>query len=292
MKKRILKILVAAVVAAALLTLAATLLFSHRTNLLLIGLEGTRTDTMIVVSLDPWRNEADLISLPRDTYYPVEGKDARGQKKLNAVYGFKDIGGAEGIRKAAEDILDMEIHHVATVDYDSVIGLVDMLGGVEVEVPFDMDYDDPFANPPLHIHLKAGLQTLDGEDALGFIRFRQSNDGRISDGDIGRIQRQKAFLESAAKKALTWRLPLAASEALSHVETDLPARKAMFLAATMAGMSREDLYFHTLPMASMGRGDDGLYYFFHDEEATRELTTAIESGRRPVEEKESGAESQ
>ncbi len=55
--------------------LAVTLLYGKRTNILLIGLESTRTDTMIVVSLDPKNNEADLISVPRDTYHPVEGKD-------------------------------------------------------------------------------------------------------------------------------------------------------------------------------------------------------------------------
>ncbi len=123
-----------------------------------------------------------------------------GQKKLNAVYGFKDGGGNEGVRQAVEEILGIDIPYVIAVDYDAVKAVVDLVDGVEVDVPFAMNYDDPYADPPLHIHLDAGVQTLTGDDAIGFIRFRKSNDGRISDGDVGRIERPEEVSDCCSRK--------------------------------------------------------------------------------------------
>ncbi|MBN2899770.1 MAG: LCP family protein [Clostridia bacterium] len=255
--------------------LAMVLLVDDQVNVLLYGLEGTRSDTMMLVMMDAKANTVNVISIPRDTYYPVEGKNGLGQKKLNAVYGFKNIGGSEGLVQAVENITGAEIDRFVEVRYDAVKAIVDSMGGVVVDVPFDMNYDDPYAAPPLHIHLTAGVQKLKGDDAIGFLRFRKSNDGKIQGGDVNRIERQQAFVESASKKALSWRLPMVLKAAFSSVETDFGKGEALMMGLGMLGTSGEDIKVYTLPEARTGKGDDGLYYFFHDKEGTATLFNAL-----------------
>ena len=88
------------------------------------------------------------------------------------------------------------------VQWEAVGELVEAIGGVEFDVPFDMDYDDPAQD--LHIHLKAGQQTLSGEDAMGLIRWRHNNDYSVQypNGDLGRVQTQQAFLKAVAAECL------------------------------------------------------------------------------------------
>lgn len=252
--------------------------YQDRINVLVFGVEGTRTDTMILFSVDTKTNNISAISIPRDTYFPTEGHNKLGQKKLNARYGFKDVGGAEGLTNAIEQLMGIEIDHYIKVDYDAVAAIVSLLGGVEVDVPIRMKYDDPYANPPLHIDFQPGLQKISGEQAMGYLRFRKSNDGKIREGDIQRIVRQQAFLKSAAKEALTVKLPFVASKALEYVESDLSSKDILLYTTSLLGVSKDDVHFYTLPMKSTGTGKDGLSYFYHDSNGTFELMKGIYDG--------------
>lgn len=249
---------------------------SKRVNILLLGMEGPRTDTMMLLSFDPKNNGIDLISIPRDTYYPRKGHSAATKWKINAVYGDEGI---EGTANAVSDVLGgIPVHYYVKVTYDGVEKIVDSLGGVKVDIPMNMDYDDPRDKPPLHIHFKKGTQVLDGKNAIKFLRFRKGNNGGgYPRGDIGRIKAHHQFMNEAMKKALGFRLPVVASQVFKNVKTDMPLTEILLNVKNAVGISHEDLNTYVLP-GKDGR-KKGLSYFFYDEEATKELMRSIYEGR-------------
>ncbi len=107
------------------------------------------------------------------------------------------------------------------------------------------------------------------------MRFRKSNDGSVGGGDVSRIERQQDFLKSAAKSALGPKLPIVIIRGLSYVDTDMPVYKGGLVGASMIGVNLEKINFHTLPIDYSGYGNDGLSYFFHDEEETKLLIDEI-----------------
>ncbi len=242
-------------------------------NILIMGIDGARTDTMIFASVNTQTNNIKTISIPRDTYFPTEGKNGLGQKKINAIYGFKEGGGAKGVKNAVERLLGVRIHHTILVDYEAVKSMVDVIGGVEVDVPFKMQYKDTYATPPLFIDLEPGLQVLKGDDAIGYLRFRKSSDGKIREGDVQRIERQKDFVKNAFEQAKSPLLPYYVLRGYHSIETDLPLTKAVAMSLALVGFDAEHFESATLPMAKTGSGSDGLSYFFHDDASTKALLT-------------------
>lgn len=251
------------------------LLTNETVNLVVMGVEGTRTDTILFVSINTKNNKVDVISIPRDTYFPTEGKNGLGQKKINAVYGFKEIGGANGVVKAISSLLGTKVDYFVKLDYDGVSEIVDLIGGVEVDVPMRMKYDDPYSKPPLHIDFQPGLQTIMGKDAMAYLRFRKSNDNTYSGGDIKRMERQQDFMKSASKKLISFKLPYIALRGMQYVETDMPLQKAVLIATAMIGTKEDQITLTTLPVDYTGTGKDGLSYFYHDKDATKSLIESI-----------------
>jgi LCP family protein required for cell wall assembly len=173
---------------------------SNRINVLCFGIaDYLLADTIMLVSLDPDNLTADVISVPRDTFYHTKGRDEPYMKKINAYYyGNNSVERTQNMINTVSALLKLPIHYYVKIEFDGVIAIVDCIGGVTVDIPFDMDYDDPEAN--LHIHFKEGKnQLLNGQQSLEFLRFRMNNDGTRSDGDIGRIYRQQQFLKTAIK---------------------------------------------------------------------------------------------
>jgi len=206
---------------------------------LLVGKEHVRTDTIMLVSYDKEEKKANVLSIPRDTYYERENYDNRQQRKINAVYQTEGI---EGLIDAVEHVTMMPIHKYVTVDYDAVVSIVDLLDGIEVNVPMNMRYSDPFDSPPLQIDIKAGVQTLDGETALKFLRFRQNSDGTgYPEGDIGRIKTQQDFIRVAVKKAIGLKLPAVINEAFKHIDTNFTLTEMLGLATGLVGFSMDNL---------------------------------------------------
>lgn len=272
---KVLKVISIILIAILALIAIINISYNKRINVLVMGVESTRTDTIIFLSIDTGKNSIDAVSIPRDTYYPVEGKDGLGQKKINAVYGFKDSGGPEGLTSAVSDLLNTKIDYYISVDYKGVSEIVDLIGGVEVDIPFKMKYDDPYADPPLHIDFEPGIQKINGDEALEYLRFRKSNDGSVGGGDVSRIERQQDFLKSAAKSSLNLKLPFVIVRGLSYVDTDMPFHKGGLIGTSMIGINSQKINFHTLPMDYSGYGNDGLSYFFHDQEETNNLMDDI-----------------
>ena len=163
-------------------------------NILLLGVDegGNRSDTIMLVSLNGKTNKVNILSIPRDTRVPV----GRGYQKINAAIGIGKQEVAKGNLQEPEELsvekvkmlTGLPIHYFMSIDFDGFKEVIDVLGGVDFEVPFNMVYDDPVQN--LHINLKAGMQHLDGEAAHDFVRFRQGNPGHkgYATGDLGRIE--------------------------------------------------------------------------------------------------------
>jgi polyisoprenyl-teichoic acid--peptidoglycan teichoic acid transferase len=143
---------------------------------------GNRTDTMIYAQVV--NEKVTMISVPRDIYLP------HWQAKINDMYFYQ---GAEGLKRSVEEITGLPIDYYVVINIDIFKDLVDELGGVEVNVPYDMYYSDAAAG--LSINLKEGPQTLSGEQAAGFVRFRHT-----ARGDYDRIDNVKALAYAVLAK--------------------------------------------------------------------------------------------
>ena len=147
--------------------------------------EGKRTDSIIVVHVPSGDGKPALISLPRDSYVPIPGHD---KNKINAAY---SLGGPKLLVATIEQVTDLRIDGYVEIGFGGFASVVDSLGGVDICVARAMD------DHKAGINLKAGCQTLNGPNALGYVRARYSDPL----GDIGRVQRQRQFLGAIMKKA-------------------------------------------------------------------------------------------
>lgn len=227
---------------------------SERINMLLVGLEGPRTDTLIFASFDMDTKKLNMISIPRDTYYKQAG-ESKG-KKINSVYASK---GMRGIMDAAQDLLcGIPLDYYVSVKYKGVEEIINSLDGIEVVVEQHMKYDDTGEGRDLHIDILPGKQVLDGENSVKFLRWRKNNDGTgYSDGDLGRIRTQQRFLKLVAKKALSLKLPAVINTARSYVKTNISPTKVLLYANKAKDMNvEEDISMITLP----GEAKKGDYF--------------------------------
>lgn len=244
---------------------------SNRLNILVFGSDGGRADTIFLVSYDPDEDLVDLVSIPRDTYHKVDGFDAPGQDKINAVYGFKDVGGSKGMKYFISKFLGVPIDHYVKVNYNGVAAIVDVIGGVEVNVPFDMNYDDEMADPPLHIHLEKGRQLLTGQKSVEYLRWRKNN-GEEGAGDLNRIARQQEFLEIALRKAISLKLPRVVKTSLNYVRTDMSSTDILNTASKAVNFEMRNLEVYRIP----GRAStDGHGFYLHDPEAMENMFETI-----------------
>ena len=209
-------------------------------TILLSGIDNDAggSDTNILMRFDAVNKTIDLVSLPRDTLM-------RNGHKLNYSYAK---GGTQMLRDEIAALLGIPVDFSVSVDLKGFIQLVDQIGGVDFDVPVNMDYDDPYQD--LHIHFQKGMQHLDGQQAMEVVRFRHNNDGTgYGTEDIGRIGTQQAFLKAVAQKLLkVENVPAMAEVFLKYVKTDLTLGNLVWLgneALNMGGM--DAVSFHTLP---------------------------------------------
>ena len=194
-----------------------------------------RTDTMMVLTFNPDDNTVKMLSLPRDTRVDIIGRGTKD--KINHAHAF---GGTEMAIETVENFLDIPIDYYAKVDFDAFVNLVDLLGGITVDVPFDFEQT---TMPPdvRNVVFTEGQQTLDGEEALAFVRMRKA-DPR---GDIGRTQRQQEALRSLVDEAVKLRnvtkIDDAAEVVAENVETNVKISDGLSVFMGLRGFSSDNL---------------------------------------------------
>ena len=127
------------------------------------------SDTIIVASYNPKTQKATLLSIPRDTFIGTNKNKANSYDKINALYQKSPEKTLDTVNK----ITGLNIKYYAVISNNALVEVVDTIGGVEFDVPIDMNYDD--SSQKLSIHLKKGMQKLNGEQAEGLVRFRHNN---------------------------------------------------------------------------------------------------------------------
>ena len=217
------------------------------------------TDTILLFTFDTKNKTLKALSIPRDTMINTSASS----KRINSVYarnrGSSDLPEAERVKRGMT-ALKQEVSKITGVypdfyvflEWDAVGELVEALGGVYFDVPFDMDYDDPYQD--LHIHQKAGYRKLNGDDAMQVVRWRKNNTGS-SGGDVARIKVQQAFLSAVLDQCLQpstlLKAPSLAQIFLDNVETDLSIGNILAFAQLAVGMDPEnDVSFTTMPYAN------------------------------------------
>lgn len=227
---------------------------------------GQRSDTNIVVRVDPSSNTATMISIPRDTKIVYKGSTM----KFNAAYAYD---GAAGPIRAASNLLDIEISHYAEVNFESLIDLVDVLGGVEVDVP--QRINDSKAGD---IVIEEGLQTLDGEAALVFARSRA-----YADGDFARASNQRLLIEAIVTKVLSMpveEIPGVVQAAAKCVSTDMTASDIFSLAMAFIDDDGEITIYSTMVPSSLTMINE-VSYVVADQAGLRKVMEAVEAGEDP-----------
>jgi polyisoprenyl-teichoic acid--peptidoglycan teichoic acid transferase len=198
-----------------------------------------RSDTMLLVRIDPENNAVNVLSIPRDTQVEIPGE---GLAKINYA---NEVGGPGlAARVVSHSLNDVPIDRYVRVSTDAFRELVDLLGGVEVYVPQEMKYTDNTQD--LHIDLEQGWQTLNGEQAEGFARFRADGNG-----DIGRVQRQQVLIHALRERltspAVLPRLLQAIELMQEYVDTNLTLEEMLALVSVGLGLDREDFHMVMLP---------------------------------------------
>jgi len=188
-----------------------------------------RSDTIILCAVRTDRSGATLISVPRDARVRLPRR--RYSNKINAAYAIGKIALLKETL-ADPDIMNADLPYHLVMDSRTVREVVDAVGGVVVNVPVDMDYDDNWGD--LHIHLKAGKQRLNGEQAVGYLRWRKNKKGGGSSDDFHRADRQRYLLAAIVQQARTpaglLRVPATYRAFHKYTYTNLTTRQLIFLA--------------------------------------------------------------
>lgn len=252
----------------------------HFHTILIGGLddENGGSDTNLLVALDSQNGAVNVVSLPRDTLLNVPWS----VKKLNNAYHH---GGFPQTMSEVSRLLGIPVDHYVTVDLRGFEELVDKIGGVDFDIPVDMDYDDPYQD--LHIHFSAGERHLSGEEALKVVRWRQNNDGTgYATADIGRIGTQQAFLMAVAKQTLRLsnldKVRELAGIFQEWVDTDLKLSNLIWLGEQVLSIGSDNITFHTLPGDGAGWYKGGSYYVLYPEETLDLINTYFNPYQRDL----------
>lgn len=212
---------------------------------LVVGLDNSssipRTDSIFVVMYNPKNGKVFLYNIPRDLRVRFQYQGQLIYDKINHVYSKRDI---FALRSFVEALLGIKINNYCIVSYEAVSKIVDLIGGVQIYVDKDMKYTDNAQN--LRINISKGLQTLDGEKALEYIRYRSDDEG-----DIGRIKRQINFvlkiMEQKDKLLNMKKIPNTIRIIYSKVKTDLTLLDFQYLAEQIKNISSDKFYYDVMP---------------------------------------------
>lgn len=238
----------------------------ERYNFLLLGLDRSErlSDVIMLVSADIDKKEITVAQIPRDTYAEYT---SAAYRKLNGA--VSSLNGGRAVADFLENVFKITIDYYITVDLDGVAKAVDELGGVEVDIPEDMVYEDPYQD--LSIELKAGRQLLDGEKAKQFIRYRS---GYLR-GDIARLDAQKIFLSALFEKLLSCGFPklITTSQKLINAsESDAPFAECLKIVSKYTETKAKDIKLITMPGSDVRSAGGAWYYVLNKKETYNVLS--------------------
>ncbi len=247
----------------------------RRQNILFLGVDasnnpndlwtGTRTDTIILVNIDPKTKSVNALSIPRDSKVYLPGDN--GVNKINAAHA---IGGIEMTKRTIEDTLGVHIDRYIMVHDSAVKEIVDAMDGLDIYVEKPMHYNDYSGN--LHINFSKGDHHLDGQQAVEYLRFRHD-----ALGDIGRTQRQQWLLRSLLNKlkqpATITKIPDIISVAKKYVKTDMSFYEMSQYAALAKHIDMDKIEIAMLPGAPNQKGY--ISYWILDPEKTQEVVNRV-----------------
>jgi LCP family protein required for cell wall assembly len=201
-----------------------------------------RSDMLMVAHLDFAKKTVSLLSIPRDTRALIPG---HGVTKINAAHAF---GGPALTAQTVQQNFGIPTDHYVALDFQGFEQAIDLLGGVDLAVDKRMDYDDNWGH--LHIHLRPGFQHLNGQQAMGFVRFRHS------DSDLIRVQRQQSLLVALKTKLrepqTLAKLPQLLDLLDAHLASDLSPDQKIALACFVHDTPRDQIQMATLPSREAG----------------------------------------
>jgi LCP family protein required for cell wall assembly len=224
---------------------------TKRMNCLLLGVKSGLTDTIMLISFDTKAQHVDIVSIPRDTYYHRRGYNSAAENKINAAYRRDPMNTATAV---SEILLGVPINYYAVIEDEGVENIIDFIGGVPMDIEFNMVYSDPKDTPPLYINIPKGRQVLDGKDSVKFLRYRKG----YRDADLGRVKAQQEFMKSALSQALKSDLRKLMDEVRENIKSDMPLNKMLYLVQTVVGMSADSISTYVLPVKTAA--DDPYVY--------------------------------
>ncbi|CCO07629.1 LCP family protein [Desulforamulus hydrothermalis] len=244
-----------------------------RMNFLLMGIDArqgetrTRTDSLILVSVDKEHNRIAMISLPRDTRVEIPG---HGYDKINSANVF---GGPELVMQTVSDLTGVKIDHYLMTNVRGFRDIVDALGGVTIDVEKRMYHYDPYDEPDLRkIDLQPGVQRLDGAKALQYVRFRSD-----ALGDVARTERQQKFLKALAKEMMQpstiTKLPKLVPTINKYLDTNLGLSQMITLARAAQNLSNVEIVTQTMPGKFLNL--NGVSYWSVDPQQARQVAESL-----------------
>lgn len=254
---------------------------------LFLGVNGNLTDFIMLGQYNPNTREIALLSIPRDTNVGNNSVDG----KINSAYSSR---GMDKLKKQVTEITGIEIDYHVLFKTKILRQVVDKIGGVTVDVPINMNYDDPYQN--LYIHLKKGTQKLTGSQAEQFCRFRKNNDGSgYPGGDVERTKAQqkfiKAFIAELLKVDNVSKIPDLINIVLEGTKTNVTLDVAKEYIDDVIALKTDRITTNTLPgSARMGQSPLGYMtsYYYYDAEKTKTMvdemfhSSSITSGETTV----------
>lgn len=245
-------------------------------NILVMGIDArnaemnTRSDTMIVASIDRKTKKVVMVWIPRDTRVEVS---ANHYDKINSVNALK---GPEEACKVAGKLLDTRIDYYVVTNFAGFEKIIDILGGIEIDVESAMTHYDP--NPKLSINLSPGKQRLNGSKALSYVRFRGG-----PTADIGRTVRQQKFVKAVAKEMLKpstiTKLPELIPEISKNVHTNIPASDMLFMVQVAREFDASSITTQTLPGYPFTDPKTGASYWEADKDIAKGILDDLFAGK-------------
>ena len=235
------------------------------------------TDTIMVASYNPNTQKASIMSISRDTFVGKNTSSAKATDKLNSIYAQKGI---EGVLNKVSDLVGFEIDDYVIVNNNALIEIVDEIGGVEFDVPIDMEYDDPTQD--LHIRLDKGVQKINGQKAEWLLRFRHNNDGTsypasYGDNDIGRMKTQREFIKTTLEQILDvkniLKVKRLAECVYNNIETNINKDEILAYITCATEFATDNLKSYIFPGES--KKCNGLWFVVYDEKDAKELISEI-----------------